>query len=306
MTYAVLFPGQGSQTVGMGAHLFDLRPDLLGDAANEILGWSLRQVVLEGPDEVLTRTEYAQPAIFALSYALWSLLEEAAPPPAAGAGHSLGEYTALCASGALGFDEALDLVNRRGIAMAKAADSESTGMAALLGADVATAQAACDANQQEGGTLSIANLNAPGQTVVAGSRADISWLDERGRQFGIRRVVALKVSGAFHTSYMEPAAAEVEPFLSEARFGDAGWPVWSNTTAAPHQKADLGATLRAQIVSPVRFAESLEAIGAAGIQRFVHVGPGDVTAGMARRTLPTAGVSVVSSVDDIPAFVREL
>src|SRR5690606_15639753 len=148
---AVLFPGQGSQHVGMGGDLFEARPDLLGERADEILGWSLRDMCLDGPEEELTRTEHAQPALFALSYALWAEVAGLVPRPAAAAGHSLGEYTALTAAGILEYDTALGVVAERGRAMQAAADVEPSGMAALLGADVETAEAIVEARVAEGG-----------------------------------------------------------------------------------------------------------------------------------------------------------
>ncbi|HEX5630486.1 MAG TPA: ACP S-malonyltransferase, partial [Acidimicrobiia bacterium] len=135
MGYGLLFPGQGSQSVGMGADLFAAMPTMLGESADAVLGWSLRTMCLAGPKDTLTRTEHAQPALFAISAALWSALAERVPPPAAAAGHSLGEYTALAAAGVVGFGDALGLVAERGRAMAAAADATPSGMAALIGGD---------------------------------------------------------------------------------------------------------------------------------------------------------------------------
>src|SRR5688572_23390509 len=153
MTFAVLLPGQGSQFVGMGADLFEARPDLLGDAADEVLGFSLREVCLEGPEERLTRTEHAQPALFALSYALWEELSKQFPPPAAAAGHSLGEYTALVAAGMLSYRDALSVVAERGRAMAAASDANPSSMAAVIGVDLEAVEAACSVRRSEGGSL---------------------------------------------------------------------------------------------------------------------------------------------------------
>ncbi|HLA67244.1 MAG TPA: ACP S-malonyltransferase, partial [Acidimicrobiia bacterium] len=149
MTYAVLFPGQGSQHVGMGADLFEARPDLLGESADDVLGWSLRSMCLVGPEESLTRTEHAQPALYALSYALWEAFAEAMPSaPSAAAGHSLGEYTALGAAGVFSFTDGLRLVATRGRAMADAADAEPSGMAALIGGSPLDAEAMAAARRE--------------------------------------------------------------------------------------------------------------------------------------------------------------
>ena len=306
MSYAVLFPGQGSQFVGMGVDLFAARPDLLGDAADEILGWSLRDRCLEGPEEELTSTEHAQPALYALSYALWEALAAAIPePPSAAAGHSLGEYTALTAAGVLSYPDGLRLVAARGRAMARAADLESSAMAALVGAEEADAEALAEARRDEGGRLWVANLNAPGQVVVAGGAEDIVWAEGHAGDFGIRRVIPLRVAGGFHSPFMAPAAAELGGALAKVAFSPGAFPVWANATAAPHGE-DVAATLIAQLTVAVRFSESLTAMAAAGISRFVHIGPGDVTAGLARRSVEGAQVSAVSSLDDVTAAVDRL
>lgn len=307
MGVAFLFPGQGSQFVGMGAGLFDSHPELLGETADEILGWSLRDMCLIGPESELTRTEHAQVALFAISYALWETFRAQYVGAVSGAaGHSLGEYTALCAAGAITYTDALGVVARRGAEMARAADLEPSGMAALIGADGALAAEVADRRRADGGRLQVANLNAPGQVVMAGGSDDISWLSEHARDLGVRRVIPLKVAGAFHSGYMEPAAEGVGQALAGVSFTDPEFPVWSNTTARPHITGEMADTLRAQVVSPVRFQECLAAMSSGGIDTFVHIGPGDVTAGMAKRTVEGAGVSVISDVNDIPGVIDSL
>lgn len=307
MGIAVLFPGQGSQTVGMGVDVFAIYPDLLGATANEILGWSLRDMCLEGPEEELTRTEHAQPALFAVSYALWVSFRQAFGGSIdAAAGHSLGEYTALCAADAVNFEAALAAVARRGRAMAQAAGGEESGMAALIGADADLAGQIASKRQEMGGRLEVANLNAPGQVVVAGSADDIAWVGENARDLGVRRAIPLKVAGAFHSSFMESAAEDVGAALQDVTFGAPTFPVWSNTTVKPHDPTTIADTLQSQVVSTVRFQESLENMADAGIDTFVHIGPGDVTAGMARRSVADADVHVVSTLDDIPDVVDAL
>jgi [acyl-carrier-protein] S-malonyltransferase len=306
MTTAVLFPGQGSQTVGMGGDVFDARPDLLGAAADEILGWSLRSVCLDGPEEELIRTDRAQPALYAVSYALWSeMAVRLGDSPDGAAGHSLGEYTALAAAEALDFLSGLRLVAARGRAMARAAGLEPSTMAALLGADEAAAESLTAARRADGGRLWVANVNSPGQIVVAGGPDDVAWAGDHGREHGVRRVVPLKVAGAFHSPFMEPAAAELGEALRSAAWAHPAFPVWANATARPHEDS-IADTLLAQLTAPVRFAESLSSMAAAGITTFVHVGPGDVTAGLARRSVEGAETIVVSALDDVPAAVAAL
>lgn len=287
--------------------MFDTRPDLLGEPADRILGWSLRDLCLEGPDESLTRTEYAQAALFAVSYALWEEFRKAYRGTiSAAAGHSLGEYTALCSAGAITYPQALRVVVSRGRAMAEAADLEPSSMAALIGGDAALAEEVASRRRSEGGRLEVANINAPGQVVVAGSNRDIEWVTENSRDLGFRRVIPLKVAGAFHSSFMEPAADEVAEALSGVSFSGPEFPVWSNTTAAPHDLDRIADTLKSQVVSAVRFEESLRAMSGVGIDTFVHVGPGDVTGGMAKRTVDDATVHVISGVADIPAVADSL
>ncbi len=306
MGFAVLFPGQGSQYVGMGADLFDVRPDLLGDAADEVLGWSLRDVCLHGPIESLTDTDHAQPALYALAYALWAEFRGGIGTPGAGAGHSLGEYTALAAAEVFDYLTGLELVVRRGKAMAAAARLEPSGMAALLGADPETAEAVAAKRRAEGGRLTVANLNAPGQVVVAGGPADLDWLDATARSHGIRRAVRLNVAGAFHSPFMATAEATVAAAASAVDFEAPLFPVYANVSATPFDPDDGPRLLASQVVSPVRFEDSLVAMGAAGIDVFVHVGPGDVTAQMAKRSAPDAEVVVVSKLSEIDAAVASL
>jgi [acyl-carrier-protein] S-malonyltransferase len=302
MTIAVLFPGQGSQAPGMGADLFDARPDLLGEAADAVLGWSLRDVCLDGPPEELTRTDRAQPALFAVCYALWEAVRDRiAGPPVAAAGHSLGEYTALAAAGALSFADGLRLVAARGAAMQAAAHREPSGMAALLGADPAAAEGMAAARRAGGGRLWVANVNAPGQVVVAGGGEDLDWAARHAAEHGVRRVVPLQVAGAFHSPFMAPAVAPLRAALTGVSFSAPAFPVWANTTAAPHV-GDVAATLLDQITSAVRFSATLAGMADAGVTTFVHVGPGDVTAGLARRSVQGAETVVVSSLGDLAAL----
>lgn len=306
MSFAILFPGQGSQFVGMGEDLFESRPELLVEAADAVLGWSLAEMCLTGPEEELTRTEYAQPALYATSYVLWlELAKRLGDTPAAAAGHSLGEYTALSAAGALGFEEGLALVAARGRAMATAADLEPSGMAALIGGDDAAAEALSVARRVEGGRLWVANLNAPGQVVVAGGAEDLEWVANNARAHGIRRAVPLKVAGAFHSPFMEPAAVELAEAIADSGLSETEFPVWANVTARPFGP-DLAGGLVAQLTSAVRFAEALKGMAAAGVETFVHVGPGDVTAGLAKRSVEGTEPVVVSSLEDVDAAVERL
>jgi [acyl-carrier-protein] S-malonyltransferase len=305
MGYAILFPGQGSQFVGMGADLFDLSPAFLGGAADEVLGWSLRSICLEGPEEALTSTDKAQPALYAVAYALWAELSAlVTEDPRAAAGHSLGEYTALAAAGVFDYQTGLRLVAARGLAMARAAEQESSGMVAVLGVDQDRAEEAAATRRDHEGSLWVANLNAPGQIVMAGGLDDLEWFAEHGGEYGARRVVPLKVAGGFHSPFMEPAVELLAEAVDGVSFGAPRFPVWANLTAAPVD--DVRTSLLQQVVSPVRFGQSLQAMAGAGIDTFVHLGPGDVTASMAKRTVTEARIITVSSVEDLEEAASQL
>jgi len=291
----------------MGADLFEARPDLLVDQADEVLGWSLRDICLNGPEEELTRTEHAQPALFAVAFALWDeLKKQVSDLPLAAAGHSLGEYTALAAAGVFDFPTALRIVALRGRAMAAAADAEPSSMAALIGADQEKAEEIAASRRASDGKLWVANLNAPGQIVVAGGAADIEWLQHEGRSLGVRRVVPLKVAGAFHSPFMAPAQAELAAGLASVPLGDPDFPVWSNVTAAEADREQIPELLARQVVAPVRFSDTILGMAEQGIQTFLHLGPGDVTAGMARRTATGCDALVLNDLAGMNDTIMKL
>lgn len=298
MKYAVLFPGQGSQNVGMGAGLVEARPDLLGPTADRVLGWSLADLVRAGSEDELTATDRAQPALFSVSVVLWeAFIAAVQEPPLAVAGHSVGEYAALTAAGVLTYQEGLSLVAARGRAMARVGEQQGGAMVALLGTSPELAKKIEAERQADGGLLWVANDNAPGQIVMAGADEDIAWLRASVRELGVRRAIPLKVSGAFHTPLMEPAADDLARALEQPDYRAPAFPVFGNVTARP--MTNIPAELREQLVSPVRFADSLRAMAELGVDTFVHIGPGNVTAGLAVRTVPEAMTHVVQALDDV-------
>lgn len=304
MTYAVLFPGQGSQSVGMCPDVLAERRELM-DEASEVLGWDLGKLIAEGPESELTSTDRAQPALYVTAYALWSEFSDAVSyGPVAGAGHSLGEYTALAAAQALTFREGLALVAARGAAMAAAANEQDSGMAALIGADASTAEAIAAQRRADGGELYVANINAPGQIVVSGGSADVAWLTQHARALGVRRAIPLNVAAGFHAPFMAGAQRDLAAVLAQTTFAPPRFSVFANATARVTE--DPESTLAEQLTAPVRFAETLELMAAAGVDTFVHVGPGDVTAGLARRTVPDADVKVVASLLQARTVAEEL
>lgn len=289
----------------MGADVFAARPDLLGSAADEVLGWSLTDVCANGPDEELVRTDRAQPALYGVAFALWeALVVRVGELPVAAAGHSVGEYTALAAAGVLDYFDGLRLVAARGRAMAGATRDAAGTMAAVIGADLDTVESVVAGMRDDGDQIWVANDNAPGQVVVGGSAAAIERLADIAGDHGLRRVIPINVAGAFHTPLMAGARRELNTALEVASFYPGEFPVWSNLEAEP--VTDPAVALSGQLTGKVRFSESLAAMHAAGAEAFVHVGPGDVTAGLAKRSVKDADVITVSTLDDIEAAVERL
>jgi len=307
MSQALVFPGQGAQYVGMGASLAAASPAAKAvlDEADEILGMSLSGMLADGPETELTRTDISQPAILVASWMAHQALceRQGAPECAAVAGLSLGEYTALVAAGALGFGDALRLVRIRGEAMQAAADARAGGMVALIGADEASAAALCDAVRGDGQVHPVANLNSPGQVVIAGDAAACQRAAAAVKDHGIRRGIALSVAGAFHSPHMAPAAERLGQAIAETRFADPTVPVYANVTAEPVRDADgIGELLIRQLTEPVRFADSCLAMAEAGVDRFLELGPGKTLSGMIARTVEGATCVNLDTADDLSAL----
>ncbi|NNF63135.1 MAG: ACP S-malonyltransferase, partial [Acidimicrobiia bacterium] len=267
--------------------------------------WSLSDLCSNGPEEALTATDKAQPALYATSFALWTALSaELAVRPAGAAGHSLGEFTAHAAAGSFSYESGLRLVATRGAAMARAAVVEPSGMAAVIGADEDLARQIALDRRNDGGRLWVANLNAPGQIVFSGAQADIDWLVAESKDLGVRRVIPLKVAGAFHSPYMQPARDELADALEGVSWSEPEFDVWANVAAKPttNPREDV----LDQLTGTVRFSETLSNMASDGIEAFVHVGPGDVTLGMAKRAAPGCATLAVSTLDDVVAVAQEL
>lgn len=296
---AVMFPGQGSQAVGMGADLYAAEPRVREalDAASEVLGYDAARRCADGPREVLDRTDVAQPLLLAVSVGIWRALADRGLRPGVVLGHSLGEYTALVASGVLSYDDALRVVRARGEAMARAAAAEPGGMAAVLGLDDATVEALCA--DVEG--VWPANYNSPGQVVVSGRRAALETLTVRAREAGARKVVPLAVSGAFHSPLMEPALPALREALSAAAWGRPALTFFSVCSLREESDGFVDLLLR-QLVSPVRFAPAVSLLQAAGYDAFLEVGPGAVLSGLVRRIAPAARVTRVGDLETLAAF----
>lgn len=289
MPRALVFPGQGAQYIGMGAELAQRFPSArrLLDEADAALGFALSDVMANGPEADLTRTDISQPAILVASAMSLAVAQEAIKPLtcAAVAGLSLGEYSALYASGCVSFADAVRLVRLRGQAMQAAADAAPGGMVALIGAEEPAAAKLC-AEAAQGEVLAVANLNSPGQVVISGSRGACVRAVELAKNHGIRRAMPLPVAGAFHSPLMAPAADRLKEALAAVKFKDPQWPVYTNVTAKPVVKAaEVPALLVAQLTSPVRWADSVVAMQQAGIDEFLELGPGKTLSGMIARTV---------------------
>ncbi len=303
---ALLFPGQGAQDVGMGRDVYAASPAAREafDAADAALGFSLSRLCFEGPEDELVRTEVQQPAILATSVALLRALQErCVPAPAFVAGHSLGEYTALVASGALAFDDAVRLVHARGRFMQEAVPQGRGAMAAILGLAPEAVAGACEGvRQQSGRIVAVANFNSPAQTVVAGEAAAVELVCSRALQEGAKRAIPLPVSAPFHCELMAPAAEKLAPELGRVRFQDAQPPVVCNVEAAPVQSGSrFPALLERQVTAPVRFTEMVERMVELGVRRVLEVGPGRVLTGLVARIARGVERSNLSSWSELPA-----
>ena len=308
MKRALVFPGQGAQYVGMGMELAQRHPvarDLL-DQADEALGFALSDVIANGPESELTRTDISQPAILVVSVMSLAVLKTVVKPLIfdAVAGLSLGEYTALVAAEALPFRDAVRLVRLRGQAMQQAAEAVPSGMVALIGADEAGAAKLCAA-AANGEVLQVANLNSPGQVVISGAKAACERAAAQAKDHGIRKAIALPVAGAFHSELMAPAAQRLRAALAKAPFKDPKVPVYTNVHAGPVTKAsEFAALLEAQLTKPVRWADSVVAMKSAGIDAFWELGPGKTLCGMITRTVSGAELRNLDTDKDVLGFAN--
>lgn len=307
MSTIVLCPGQGSQKVGMGKDLAERFPaarDLFA-SIDEALGVRLTKIMWEGPEEELTLTHNAQPAILAHSAAVHAVVQAKLGAPALGLGHSLGEYSAYVAAGALEATAAAKLVRRRGELMLEAGKARPGAMAAVLALDPAQVLQACAEASVNGEVAVAANLNEPGQTVISGDPAAVERAGEGCKARGAKRVIMLKVSGAFHSPLMQPAVAGLRDALGAAGFRDPRFPVIANATASAVTTAGDAARLLAdQLTASVRWTESVQAAaqrvpGAA----WIEMGPGAVLAGLLKKIVPGAAATTLGTADEVEKFL---
>jgi [acyl-carrier-protein] S-malonyltransferase len=286
---AFLYPGQGAQYVGMAQELCQRLPEAraLFEKASAILGYDLLEVCATGPESRLHSTAVSQPAIYVASLAATEALRQSEPEAVAqcqaAAGLSLGEYTALTFAGALPFEAGVRLVQKRGQAMQAASDATPSGMVSILGLEADQVQDLCQ-KAASAGPITIANYLCPGNVVVSGARAACDRIEELAAQAGAMKTVRLAVAGAFHTEIMNPAEAHLAAALEEVPWQQPRIPVWSNVDARPHtDPQEIRDLLRRQIVSPVRWEETMRGMLAQGFDRFYELGPGRVLAGLLKR-----------------------
>ena len=305
MKTAFLFPGQGSQKVGMVQDLFanyDSVKALIKEA-DETLGFSISKMMFEGPDTELMKTEFTQPAILTASVAVWQVLKEHGLTPDIAAGHSLGEYSALVAAGAISFADAVHTVHLRGRFMQEAVPLGEGGMAAVIGSNPETIVKVCSEVSTEDLPVQAVNFNCPGQVVIAGATAAVEKACEALKEAGARRAIMLKVSAPFHSTLMEPAALRLKEVLDKIDIRDTTIPVVANVNAKEETKADeIRKNLVDQAAHPVHWEESIRNMVAGGVDMTVEAGPGTVLTGFMKkiaRSVPCHHAEDVATIDEV-------
>ncbi|WP_342440034.1 ACP S-malonyltransferase [Paenibacillus sp. FSL L8-0436] len=299
---AFVFPGQGAQAVGMGKDVYDALPDsrAVFEKGDEVLGFPLSKLVFEGPDSELKQTVNTQPALVTTSVAYLEALNKHGLKPDYVAGHSLGEYSALVASGVLSYEDAVSLVRLRGRFMEEAVPGGQGAMAAVLGAEREALAELCNNISAEGNPVELANVNCPGQIVVSGSLEGVNAVVQRVKEAGGKRAIPLEVSGPFHSSLMKEAAERLAAELKGITFNAPSVPVIANVTASPvTDPEEIRGLLVRQVFSPVLWQDSVEWLIAAGVDTFVEIGSGSVLAGLIRKIDKNVKVINLNSLESI-------
>lgn len=302
---AFIFPGQGAQAVGMGKDAYEKHEAAraIFEQANKVLGYSLTDLIMEGPEEVLKQTANTQPALLTVSTALLQIVKEKGLKADYVAGHSLGEYSALVAAQSLTFQDAVLLVRSRGLFMEEAVPGGQGAMAAVLGAERGALDELCKQISSEVSAVELANVNCPGQIVVSGSAAGVQAVAERGKEAGAKRVIPLEVSGPFHSSLMKPAAERLAQKLAEAAIAPAAIPVVANVTAKQVTASEeIRALLAEQVYSPVLWEDSIQYLIGQGVDTFVEIGSGSVLSGLIKKIDKRVRIITLNSLEAIEAL----
>ncbi|WP_025721717.1 ACP S-malonyltransferase [Paenibacillus polymyxa] len=307
---AFIFPGQGSQAVGMAKDAYEAVPAAteVFRQADERLGFALSTLIFEGPDTALKQTSNTQPALLTASIALYEAFKEKMDiHPDYVAGHSLGEYSALVASGVLAFEDAVEIVRTRGEFMEQAIPDGQGGMAAVLGADREALAALCRDITESGQLVELANINCPGQIVVSGTKEGVAAVAERVKEAGGKRAITLEVSGPFHSSLMKEAATKLSGKLGAVTFSKAQIPVVANVTAKPvREGSEIRQLLVDQVYSPVLWEDSVTWLLEQGVDTFVEFGPGSVLTGLVKKIDKTVKLYNISSLESFASVTEAL
>lgn len=306
---AFVFPGQGAQSVGMGKDFYDAVPTSrrIFESADEVLGFPMTNMIFEGPDSELKKTFNTQPALLTASVAAFEAVREQGVTPDFVAGHSLGEYSALVASGVLSFEDAVGTVRARGEFMEQAVPGGQGAMAAVLGAEREALAELCRSITDEGHLVELANLNCPGQIVVSGSKEGVALVGERVKEAGGKRAIPLEVSGPFHSSLMKSAAEKLGGKLQPLHFDEPTITVIANVTARPAASAEeIRGLLVEQVYSPVLWEDTVTYLISQGVDTFVEIGPGNVLTGLIKKTDKSVKLINVSSLDSLETLKASL
>lgn len=306
---AFLFPGQGSQTVGMGKTLAELDETVQSvfEKADERLNFSLSKLIFEGPQEELTLTTNAQPALLTTSIAVLEYFKQSGIQPDYVAGHSLGEYTALVAAGAFSFEDGVYAVRKRGEFMEEAVPNGEGSMAAILGLDREKLAAVTSEITSEGHSVQLANLNCPGQIVISGTKKGVELASVKAKEAGAKRAMPLVVSGPFHSELMKPAAEKFKGILDEIPVNNAKIPVIANVSATEMtSSSEIKSRLIEQLYSPVLWEDSIQKMISIGVDTFIEIGPGKVLSGLVKKIDKTVRIYAVSDKDTCLEVIEAL